>query len=445
MYNTYPGAACDVPSHLYSYSFAQRRDWARLCPTQPDILRYTREVAAEYGIDSITKTDCRVTACEWSDETLNWVVSTDSGERIEADSVIVATGQLHKPVLPKVDGLDSFQGNAFHSAEWDHDYDLTGKRVAVIGTGASAVQFVPEIAPKVGKLVVFQRTANWFMPRKNRSYPKPIAAAIKFIPGVQSFRRRFIFWYGETLTLMIRHPRTFGLVGRLRSTQFMRSQIKDPELRRKLTPDYTFGCKRVLFSSWFLPALQRPNVEVVTEAITRVEPTGVVTADGRHHEVDTIIYGTGFNTRDFMFPMQITGAGGRDLREEWKDGPHAHLGMAVPGFPSLFLMYGPNTNTSGGSILVYLEAQAGYIRQALEAVRARGSAAVEVRSDVEHRSDVELQDRFAGTAWVRCDSWYRDDTGRIITNWPGFMHEYVAQTERFDPTQYSFVEQPTAS
>ncbi len=438
-FNDYPGAACDVPSHLYSFSFAQRRDWERLCPTQPTILSYIEGVARDHGLEKYLTPNSKVTDCSWDDNAGYWRVTTSSGSVTTAAAVVVATGQLHQPLAPNVPGLDTFNGNLFHSAEWDQSVDLAGKRVAVIGTGASAVQFVPEIAKVVGHLEVFQRTGNWFMPRRNRTYPKPIAWAIKYIPGVQAFRRNFIFWYGETLTAMIRHPRTVGVIGRLRSSLFMRSQVKDPELRKKIWPDYQFGCKRVLFSSYFLEALTRPNVSLTTDAIERITPTGVVTTDGATHEADVIILGTGFKTNDFMFPMELRGQGGINLRDSWSNGPHAHLGMSVPGFPSLFLMYGPNTNTSGGSILVYLEAQAAYIRQALEAVRNRGAAAVVVRPDVESASDKETQDNFKGTAWTRCDSWYRDAEGRIVANWPGYMHEYVAATEAFDPTDYEFV------
>jgi cation diffusion facilitator CzcD-associated flavoprotein CzcO len=439
LFNTYPGAACDVPSHLYSYSFAQRRDWERLCPTQPAILDYIRSVAAEHGIDRLVSFNTKVASCSWNDSTDAWTIRSEDGRTFHADSVVIATGQLHKPLYPSVPGIGNFAGHSFHSAQWDHDYDLSGKRVAVIGTGASAVQFVPEIAKTVGRLTVFQRTGNWFMPRKNRVYPKPLAFAIRWIPGVQAFRRRFIYWYGESLTLMIRHPRTLGRVGKLLSSRHMRSQIKDPQLRAKIWPNYTFGCKRVLFSSFFLPALERPNVELVTEAVEAVTGKGIRTTDGREIELDCIIYGTGFRTNDFMFPMEVTGRSGRSLRDAWSLGPHAHLGMTVHGFPSMFLMYGPNTNTSGGSILVYLEAQARYIASGLTAVRDRGCAAVDLRPEVESASDRATQDNFKGTAWLRCDSWYRDDDGRIVANWPGYMHEYEQLTDRFDPTEYEFV------
>jgi cation diffusion facilitator CzcD-associated flavoprotein CzcO len=264
------------------------------------------------------------------------------------------------------------------------------------------------------------------MPRKNHPYPRAVKLAIRHVPGLQRYRRAFVFHYGETLTLLIRHPRTAGRIGHARSALFMRWQLRrHPRLRKRVWPDYTFGCKRVLFSSHFLPALAREDVELVTDRIEAITPTAV-----NGHEVDCIIYATGFKATDFMYPMEIT-ARGRRLRDAWADGPFAHLGIAVPGFPSMYLMYGPNTNTSGGSILVYHEAQATYIRQALQhGIR-------EVRPEVAAASDRELQARFHGTAWTRCDSWYRDARGRIVTNWPGSMREYQDRTKTFDPSEFS--------
>ncbi len=442
-HNTYPGCACDVPSHLYSYSFAQRKDWSRLCSPQTEILDYLTGVAHDHDVDRLVETDTEVSTCSWDDDARRWTIESSDGRSWDADALIVATGQLHQPAYPRIEGIESFAGRSFHSAEWDHDHDLAGRDVAVIGTGASAVQFVPEIAPRVHKLTVFQRTGNWFLPRKNHYYPKPLRWAIQYIPGVEAFRRRFVFHYGELLTAMIRHPRTLGRLGHFNSASFMRRQLKDPALRKKVWPDYTFGCKRVLFSSFWLPALQRPNVDVVTDRVTRVTPAGVVTADGTEHKVDTIIWGTGFKTTDFMFPMKITGAGGRSLDEAWAGGAHAHLGISVPGFPSLFVMYGPNTNTSGGSIVFYLETQAAYIRRALELVRDRGAAAIDIRPEVESRSDREVQQRFTGTAWTQCDSWYRDESGRIVTNWPGYMREYAAAAATLNPADYELLGQPS--
>jgi cation diffusion facilitator CzcD-associated flavoprotein CzcO len=437
-YNTYPGAACDVPSHLYSFSFAQRRNWSRLCSPQPEILGYLQGVAREYDVADLVVPDTRIVDARRDDAAGPWTATTDDGRTFTADVLVVATGQLNTPVTPDIPGKDTFAGHQFHSARWDHDRDLRGRRVAVVGTGASAVQFVPEIAKEVAHLSVFQRTGNWFLPRRNRPYPGWWKAAIRYVPGLQRWRRRFITEYTESLTLMIRHPSTLGRIGRLWSTLFMRMQVRDPELRRRIWPDYTFGCKRILFSSHYLPALARPNVTLSTEKVTEIVPEGVRTADGTTHEVDTIIWGTGFAARDFMFPMEIVGPGGRTLSDEWADGPHAHLGMTVPGFPSLFVLYGPNTNTSGGSIILYLEAQTRYMREALQRMAGRGASAIEVRRDVEKASDADLQARFDGTAWTACDSWYRDEGGRIVTNWPGYMREYLEQTKAVDTAEYTF-------
>jgi|HubBroStandDraft_2_1064218.scaffolds.fasta_scaffold00402_3 cation diffusion facilitator CzcD-associated flavoprotein CzcO len=441
-YNNYPGAACDVPSHLYSFSFAQRRDWSRLCSPQAEIHSYLHDVARTYEIDRLVQTDTTVTSCSWDSERCRWSVETAHGVTHGADALILATGQLDQPSRPPIEGADTFAGHSFHSAEWDHSYPLAGKRVGVVGTGASAVQFVPEIAPVVKHLSVFQRTGNWLLPRRNRRYHQAIRTAIERIPGLQSLRRKFVFEYTESLTLAIRHPNTVGRLARARSRQFMRSQLEDPEIRAKAWPDYTFGCKRILFSSHYLPALQRPNVELVTDAVARVTPTGIVTASGDVHELDCLIWATGFNSTEFMFPMRVAGSDGVDLHAYWSGGAHAHLGMCIPGFPSMFVMYGPNTNTSGGSIIVYLEAQAAYIRQALQLLRHRAAGAVEVRAEVEAASDRALQARFAGTAWTQCDSWYRDEHGRIVTNWPGYMREYLEQTRQLDASEYRFVALP---
>ncbi len=439
-YNTYPGCACDVPSPLYSYSFAPRRGWSRLCAPGAEILDYLHGVADRFGVTRLIEFGVEVTECRFSAGSCRWSAIAADGRTWEAEALIVATGQLCRPAVPRLPG--EFAGHSFHSARWDHAYDLRGKRVAVVGTGASAVQFVPEIAPEVAQLHVFQRTGNWFMARKNRPYPVWLRRVLARVPRIEATRRRFWNTYVESLTLMIRHPRTFGRVGALVSGTFMRSQLRDPVVRAKAWPDYTFGCKRILYSSHYLPALQRPNVELVTEPISALTAAGIVTADGVERAVDCIIYATGFRTTEFMFPMEIRGADGQSLAEIWAEGPHAHLGVSVPGFPSLFLVYGPNTNTSGGSIIVYEEAQAGYIRRALEEVRDRAAGALDVRPDVEAASDRELQARFAGTAWTACDSWYRDERGRIVTNWPGYMREYVRRMRAFDPSEYRLLGHP---
>ncbi len=437
-HNSYPGAACDVPSHLYSFSYEQRTSWSRLCSPQQEILDYLRGVADDHGVSGLISYSERVADCAFDPASARWTVTTESGGRHHADVLILATGQLSRPSIPALPGLDRFAGHSFHSARWDHAYDLAGKRVAAIGTGASAIQFVPEVARRAASLSVFQRTGNWFLPRRNHVYSPLLRAAIRHLPGLQRLRRSFLFNYCESLTMAIRHPRTVGRVLSMRSAAFMRRQLPDPELRARAWPDYTFGCKRVLFSSHYLPALARPNVELVTEPIAEVTEAGLRTGDGRLHEVDCIIWATGFRATEFVAPMRVQGVTGRTLEEVWSDGAHAHLGLTVPGFPSMFLMYGPNTNTSGGSIIVYLEAQAGYIRQALEHLRSGGYRSLDVRPEVEAASDQELQARFAGTAWTSCDSWYRDSHGRIVANWPGYMRDYLQRTQTFAATEYVF-------
>ncbi|HEX8976618.1 MAG TPA: NAD(P)/FAD-dependent oxidoreductase [Solirubrobacteraceae bacterium] len=443
-FNSYPGAACDVPSHLYSYSFAQRRSWSRLCSPQDEILGYLREVAAEYGIDELVRTSQRVSECAFDEARSLWRVRTQDGSEHQAEVVVLATGQLSRPLIPDLPGRERFTGHSFHSARWDHAYSLAGRRVAVVGTGASAVQFVPRVAAEAAALTVYQRTGNWLLPRENRVYPRWTRAAIRHIGAINWVRRRYLFNYCEMLTMAIRHPRTLGRVLGWRAARFMRSQLPDPELREKAWPDYAFGCKRVLFSSHYLPTLGRPNVELVTDPITEITERGVRSSDGREREVDCIIWSTGFRVSEFVAPMRVLGAGGRELATEWAGGAHAHLGLAVPGFPSLFFMYGPNTNTSGGSIIVYLEAQAAYIRQALQHLEAGGYAQLDVRPEVEAASDAETQARFQGTAWTDCDSWYRDERGRIVANWPGYMREYIERTRRFDPAEYEFT-RPSAT
>jgi cation diffusion facilitator CzcD-associated flavoprotein CzcO len=437
-HNSYPGAACDVPSHLYSFSYEQRTDWSRLCSPQQEILTYLRGVAEKHGIAGLIRFSQRVSDCSVDPSSNRWTIRTEAGDTYEADVVILATGQLSRPSIPALPGMERFAGRSFHSARWDHGCALAGRRVAVVGTGASAVQFVPEVAQRAAHLSVFQRTGNWFLPRRNHVYSPLVRAALRYIPGLQRLRRGFLFHYCESLTLAIRHPRTVGRLAALRSGAFMRKQLPDPELRLRAWPDYTFGCKRVLFSSHYLPTLGRPNVELVTDAIAEVTETGLRTADGRLHEVDCIVWGTGFKATEFVAPIRVRGADGRTLDEVWSDGAHAHLGLTVPGFPSMFLMYGPNTNTSGGSIIFYLEAQSAYIRQALEHVRAGGYRSLDVRPEVEAASDRELQARFAGTAWTGCDSWYRDRDGRIVANWPGYMREYVERTRTFAASEYVF-------
>lgn len=423
--NTYPGAACDVPSNLYSYSFARKTNWGRRYAEQPDILGYIRDTADRFGLRDLVRTGVEVTSAAYDDGTATWRVTTSGGEVVEADVLVPAVGQLSRPALPAIPGLDLFEGPSFHSAQWRHDVDLTGKRVAVLGTGASAIQFVPRIREAARHVTVFQRSAPYVIPKPDRAYTAAHHAAFRRVPGFAAAMRQLIWeiseFFGLALTKVAPLARLIGVVASLN----IKRHIKDRALRAKVTPDYPIGCKRVLFSSEWYPALARDNVSVETGAITEVTATGVRTADGSLHEADVIIYGTGFKATEFLVPMTITGRDGRDLHAQWARGARAHLGMAVPGFPNMFLIYGPNTNLGSSSIILMMEQQARYIRQITEHLARAGTGrAFEVWRSVEQAYDTEIQSRLDNGVWTTCDSWYRTASGRVTTNWPGLVREY---------------------
>jgi cation diffusion facilitator CzcD-associated flavoprotein CzcO len=436
-HNTYPGAACDVPSYMYSYSFEQRRDWSQPCSPQQEILDYLRSTARKYGIAQHVRTRTEIADASFDERTLRWTLTSVEGERFEADVLVLACGQLSRPAWPRIEGAADFAGHAFHSAEWDHAHSLSGRRVAVIGTGASAIQFIPEVAKQAAELHVYQRTSPYMMPRRNRPYARWMRAAIRHLPGVQAARRYGMWLFMESWIASLTRLAPLKWAFRAFSTSYLRVHVRDRELRRKLTPDYPFGCKRILFSSYWYPALQRDNVELVTDRIARITERGVVTADGREREVDTIVYGTGFRANDFVAPMNVVGRDGRSLNEEWRDGAEAHLGITVAGFPNMFLLYGPNTNLGVGSIIVMIEAQ---VRHVVDALRLRGHrrrAAIEVRPDVQRASGEQVQRRLRDSVWTACESWYRvGGTGRVTNNWPGQMAEYVRATRRARPEDY---------
>jgi cation diffusion facilitator CzcD-associated flavoprotein CzcO len=427
--NTYPGAACDVPSNLYSYSFARKSDWGRRYAEQPDILGYIHDTADEFGLRGLVRTGVEVTSASYDDSTATWRVASSSGETFEADVLVPAVGQLSRPALPAIPGLDRFAGPSFHSAQWRHDVDLTGKRVAVLGTGASAIQFVPRIRQIAKQVTVFQRSAPYVVPKLDRAYTDAHHAAFEKVPGFAAAMRGAIWETTELLGFALTKAAPLARVLQALASVNLKRHIKDPVLRAKLTPDYPIGCKRVLFSSEWYPALAQDNVAVETDTITEVTTTGVRTSDGRLHDVDVIIYGTGFKATDFLAPMTITGRDGRNLHSEWAEGARAHLGMAVPGFPNMFLIYGPNTNLGSSSIILMMEQQARYIRQVTEELARKGVArAFEVRRDVEEAYDAAIQSRLDSGVWTTCDSWYRTASGRVATNWPGLVHEYQHRT-----------------
>ncbi|MGH3519616.1 MAG: flavin-containing monooxygenase, partial [Haloechinothrix sp.] len=362
--NTYPGAACDIPSPYYSFSYEPNPAWPARFSRQPDIQAYMRRVVDKYDLRQHIRFDTEVTAATFDEQSGQWHLDTAAGERITSDVFVPATGQLSRPAMPNIPGVESFRGEAFHSATWDHSVELTGKRVAVIGTGASAVQFVPEIQPKVERLTVFQRSAPWILPRPEVEYRPWHHTMFQRLPITQLLER-FGFWLlCEVLALGLVDVKPIRLAVAAISRRHLRKQVPDPVLRVKVTPDYAPGCKRGLFSDDYLPALGRPNVEVETTGISEILAHGIRTEDGVVREADVIVYGTGFKATEFLAPMAIHGLDGQKLADVWNEGPHAYLGMTVPGFPNLFIMYGPNTNLGVGSIIYMLESQARYIRQA---------------------------------------------------------------------------------
>ena len=434
--NTYPNAACDVPSSLYSWSFAKKHDWTHRYARQPEILDYIRATAAESGLRDRVRTGAQVTAADWDQAAQRWRVHLATGETLESDVLVPAVGQLSRPAVPRIPGLQTFAGPQFHSATWDHDVDLRGRRVGVIGTGASAIQFVPGIVDEAGSLTVFQRSAPYVVPKTDRTYAEWEKRLFVRFPRIHDVARTGVFHLSEQLN------KTLDADGRLAAALkriwrlHLSHQVRHPQLRAKLVPDYPLGCKRLLFSNDWYPALTRDHVDVVTDRIAAVEPAGVRTADGILHELDVLILGTGFAATEFLGPIRVTGRDGLDLHEDsWDDGARAHLGITVPGFPNLFLVYGPNTNLGGSSIIGMLEAQAGYIAQAVRAVA--GGGPLEVRQDAADAYDDEMQERLANSVWSGCASWYREPGGRVTTNWPGPVAEYQRRTARLEPADFA--------
>jgi cation diffusion facilitator CzcD-associated flavoprotein CzcO len=434
--NTYPGCACDVPSHLYSFSFESNPSWSRTFSTQPEIWDYLRHCSKKYGIEPHVRYNHTVIEAAWDEGAEVWHIETDRGT-LTADFFISGVGALSDPKLPDIPGIDGFEGRMFHSAEWDHDYDLNGKRVAVIGTGASSIQFVPKIQPHVGRMHVFQRTAPWIVPQRDRRLSKLERRLYKLVPPAQLAMRAAIYWLRELFVLGFMHPREGGVNEKL-ARKHLERQVKDPELREKLTPHYRMGCKRVLISDNYYPALQKPNVEVVTDGIAGIKPHSIVTADGTEREIDALILGTGFYVTDMPVANYVRGREGRTMAEVWQGSPQAYLGTTVKGFPNMFFLVGPNTGLGHNSIVFMIESQLNYVVECLEHMEQRGAEVFEVREEVQDAFNDRIQRRLLGTVWNSggCASWYLDDNGKNTTIWPGFTWPYRQETRHFEQADY---------
>ncbi|KWK48474.1 alpha/beta hydrolase [Burkholderia stagnalis] len=437
--NSYPGAACDVPSHLYSFSFEPNPRWSRTFAPQAEIHAYLQHCARKYGLARHLRFGAEVRHARYDEPHAQWRVTLADGTELSAALLVSGTGQLSRPALPTLPGMETFRGHAFHSAHWDHAYPLAGKRVAVVGTGASAIQFVPAIAGAVKSLTVFQRSPAYLMPRPDRPYRRWEQALFRRLPWAMKLHRAAIYLRYESRAIAF--TRLNGLmdvaVGRP-FRKLLARQVPDAALRERLTPDYPIGCKRILLSSDYLAAIARPNVELVTQGIRRVTEHGIETADGTHHPVDAIVYGTGFAATEFLSPMRITGRGGLDLNDAWRRGAQAYLGMTVPGFPNFFMLYGPNTNLGHNSIVYMLESQIAHVMRCVRAMRQAGASAIDVDAGRYRRYNVHVQQRLAGSVWSGCKSWYVDASGHNSTNWPGFTLTYRWLARRSGLAAYRF-------
>jgi cation diffusion facilitator CzcD-associated flavoprotein CzcO len=433
--NSYPGLTCDIPSHLYSFSF-RPGTWSRSFPPREEILAYLRTLVAEHGLGPRIRLGTGVAAAAFDESRAVWDLTLDDGTAVQATAVVCAVGQLGRPALPGIPGRETFSGPSWHSARWDHDVPLAGRRVAVIGTGASVVQFVPEIARAAGHVDVYQRSAPYVLPKADVAYEGLRKALYERLPAARSVSRLRIFLYGELLTSgLVMSPRMLAAPMQLWRRQ-LNAQVPDPALRAKCIPDYTMGCKRVVFSGDWYPALARPNVDLVTDPIERIAPDGVVTAGGVTRPADVIIYGTGFRAGEFV-PVPVSGLGGRTLADEWRDGARAYVGITVSGFPNFFILYGPNTNLGSNSIIFMLEAQAGYVLGAMRALADENLAWLDVRPKAQDAFVSWAQSASRKTVWeTGCHSWYTTPSGRNINNWPGWTFMYRHRVRRFDRPAY---------
>jgi cation diffusion facilitator CzcD-associated flavoprotein CzcO len=434
--NAYPGCACDVPSHLYSFSFAPNPEWSATFSPQAEIRDYLRRVADDFGVTSKTRFACELLEASWDPARQRWDLDTSRGT-LSARVLIAAPGPLAEPRLPRIPGIDRFQGAIFHSARWDHDHDLGGERVAVVGTGASAIQFVPEIQPRVGRLHLFQRTAPWVMPRRSRPITALERAIYRRFPRAQRAMRAGIYWGRELYALPMLRARLARRVRRLAKAH-LRRRIDDPELRRKLTPDYLPGCKRILISNNYYPSLAKPNVEVLSEGLAEIRERSVVGSNGSERPVDTIIFGTGFHVLDLPFAERVRSAAGVPMSEAFDGSPRAYRGTTIAGYPNFFFMLGPNTGLGHTSVVFMAEAQAHYIAEALHRMRVEGIGAIEVREEAQDRWNERIQAAMPGSVWTEggCKSWYIDERGFNTSIWPDFTFRFRARLREFDLESY---------
>jgi cation diffusion facilitator CzcD-associated flavoprotein CzcO len=435
-HNTYPGAACDVPSHLYEYSFAPNPRWSRRYAPQEEIQAYLEDTARANGVFDRIRTGTEVQSASWDDERAKWVLRTTAGEH-ESDVLLTACGQLSVPSVPPLEGLDSFQGPAFHTAQWRHDVDLTGKRVAVIGTGCSAIQVVPAIQPEVQSVTVYQRSPGWTIPKMDYAYSERAKRLFERFPILQRLDRAAVFGFMELGAAAMTNRRWLLAPFRALARWNITRTISDPALLAKVTPADEVGCKRIMLTDEWYPTLLKPNVELVTDRVAQITPSGVRTTDGIERPADVLVLATGFRTHGFVAPMEIAGAGRRTLADAWAGVPRAYLGMSVPGFPNMFLLYGPNTNGGTGSVIYTIEANVNHVIGALRELERAQARRIELNAARLEAFDRELRAALATSVWhTGCTSWYVDSNGNDPNQWPWLWSTYRRRAERIEPGVY---------
>jgi cation diffusion facilitator CzcD-associated flavoprotein CzcO len=438
--NTYPGAACDVPSLLYSFSFVKNPTWSRAYSPADEICTHIDDMVEQFDLRRHIKFGVEVNGMTFDENEGVWTVTTAQGKKFRARTVVAASGPLADHSFPDIRGIDSYQGHKIHSADWDHDYDFTGKRVAVIGTGASAIQIVPELVKRAEFVKVFQRTPGWVLPRVDFATPQPVQELFAKVPAAQQLAREALFWGHElTATALVWNSPLTSLVARLGKAH-IRQQVKDPWLRRQLTPDFTPGCKRMLISSDYYPALQRDNCKLIGWPIATISPVGLRTSDGIEHHVDCIVFATGYDVHLTGPPYPVTGIGGRSLNEEWTSGAQAYKSISAAGYPNLFFMTGPNSGPGHNSLLVYVEGQIDYAVRGITTILGDNLRYLDVREDVQRRYNRRIQKRLTRTTWMSgCTSWYLTKDGFNASMYPGFATQYLRQMRDFRFSDYRAV------
>lgn len=439
--NQYPGAACDVQSHMYSLSFAPKADWSKRYAEAPEIFSYIKNIASDFNLYQYCKFNTEVLAAKYNEKECEWHLTLNNNETLIAQFVIFASGPLHIPQIPKIKGLEKFKGQVFHSAQWNHQYDLNNKKVASIGTGGSAIQYIPEIAKQVQQLYVFQRTAAWVIPRDDRKYLTFEKTLFKKFDWIRQLHRARLYWSNESRVLPIVKPSVMKYAQKL-AKEYLKYQVKDPKIAEKLIPDYIMGCKRILISNKYYPTFNQKNVELITDKVQEITVNSIITDEGKEYEIDYLIFGTGFITdpRIYLKDFECIGENNLTLQKAWKNGAESYLGISTKGFPNLFQLLGPNTLLAHNSVIFMIESQVEYILKAVATTKQTNSDAIVVKDNIQDAFNSKMEHLFNDTIWQSgCVSWYQQDGGKNFALWPTYTWKYKLETQKFKSDDYHFL------